>query len=1627
MVGFGCTLIFLLPLVGSTKEFYAVNSLPSTNFTCYRNNETFQPCSTLDILVGQLHSQKISRIYLLDRKLQISRNVHLNFSFLYKVTIKPWRNNSLSTLVCNSDFSITFSGAKEVTVQSIQFKECGKSNPLILIDTSGLSVKLLQIINVTFTRSNQSSLKIVSDIHELQVINSTFTGGAKGVNIEITGTVLKTILRSTTFSHNTVGSFKMHESLNESSLYIQNCTFSNNNVSDFSIYLFSINSIVIQSSSFEDNFANNFIQIESVINMSIVDTCFHSNVVQKGSVLQLTGHPSIASLLSFDSNIFTNHTAKVSDGGLLSVNCLQTFFRNCVFQGNVVTGSGSTLTISESSLTVVNMTVFEENVASLGGAVKGKSIQKLYVDGCNFTKNIAECGGALIFTGEAIFIQNSVFNDNEAKEHGGALQIHGQIVSITGSHYYKNYASFGDAGAINITVNGNLHITSSKFTFNEARSGGALSINKGYQGHILFNNTSFERNRATRGNGGAISTTLAELEEIVFSDFKFDNSDAVKFTLGFSTFYKNSAYSGGAISSTGIVIVIESSNFSRNHALIDGGATLLNSKFVVLKKCIFRDNLAGKFLESLGNGGALKTSGTILFISQSFFYTNKAGSGGALLILTNNLTRIYSSNFIHNQAFIYGGAIGIDSGIILEIHSCNFDTNEAQAIIVYSLVTFATLATNFTSNLNNAISIQKARIMILRNCLFYNNTSYDLGGTVWVVKQNTELIFIANCVFRNNTAAKGGAIVFDANEEYFSTNPSSCSNFFDKADAIIDEINTVLQQKHINNISLLVYNWDSFNLTIISNCTFAYNNATHLRSYGGAILVRGRHSDEVSIIKNSVYDQLVFMNCTFVGNSALIGGGIFCYSCKVFVKNTLFHDNTAKINGGGVSLKLSEICFSGNVSFIANKVISKQGKGGALYSDDRREDCEKDLCPVLWTSQSTLSFVDNIANKGPAVFGGMLNQCNRLPEESLEASLKRLEFDSMPYSWDSYAITSSGVKFCYADSCKIHKVNRSISPGQSFTVNVACLDQMGLPLNNCIVKSDGYETAKFQLGRGETTKRTINGFEQLSFHLYSNILNSTSLIIYSEVLCSKSMWNKIEVLLDVRPCPMGYYLEKMKCICDYRLKTIFKSIECNITNELIFTSSGWFSYEGNSLRMNSKCPLNYCQYQRTFVSPLQPDDQCAYNCGGVLCGRCLANYSVVLGSWKCMECSHTSSYNFIWLTVVMALAGVILVVFLLLVKMTVSSGTINGLIFYSNILSFSGMLNHQNCAIHPFLHVFISWINLDSGIEVCFYSGMDVYQKTWLQFVYPFYILLLVGVIILVCHYSSKVMKLMGVRNIEVLATLFLLSYAKLLKTIVTALSVTNIMVASADNITDPLRPHKVWVYDGNIDYFSSKHLPLFIVAVLLLFTLFVPYTLFLLCGQWLHYLPRKRGFRWIHSTVISTIMDAYHAPYTKHHRYWTGLGLLIRCCLFTIFGTSYSTGINLMSISIAVILLLVIRIASSGKLYRNKVVGLLELFYLSNLGILATVLLINDTFCVAITVSTSLSLIGFVGVLLYHLHHETKKSNFYKFIKRRFNILVIAIETKCAISEKEEKNVISEQENTTTYFELRESLIDSS
>ena len=51
--------------------------------------------------------------------------------------------------------------------------------------------------------------------------------------------------------------------------------------------------------------------------------------------------------------------------------------------------------------------------------------------------------------------------------------------------------------------------------------------------------------------------------------------------------------------------------------------------------------------------------------------------------------------------------------------------------------------------------------------------------------------------------------------------------------------------------------------------------------------------------------------------------------------------------------------------------------------------------------------------------------------------------------------------------------------------------------------------------------------------------------------------------------------------------------------------------------------------------------------------------------------------------------------------------------------------------------MFIAWLNLDFGTEISFFVGLDAFWKMWLQFVFPFYIWALAGIIIIAYRYSS--------------------------------------------------------------------------------------------------------------------------------------------------------------------------------------------------------------------------------------------------------------------------------------------------
>ena len=268
------------------------------------------------------------------------------------------------------------------------------------------------------------------------------------------------------------------------------------------------------------------------------------------------------------------------------------------------------------------------------------------------------------------------------------------------------------------------------------------------------------------------------------------------------------------------------------------------------------------------------------------------------------------------------------------------------------------------------------------------------------------------------------------------------------------------------------------------------------------------------------------------------------------------------------------------------------------------------------------------------------------------------------------------------------------------------------------------------LAQFQDTQKVKKNCTELYYQVHSSATNySQTLVLYADGPCSTN-GQLLGIPLEFLPCPPGFSLNSSgnTCGCEPRLQKY--TTKCNITRRAI-TREGvfWVGYDNHSqvLILQQYCPFDYCKLATDHISfSLNNTDlQCESSRSGILCGKCKSGLSIALGSSKCLQCSNLH----IWLIIPFALAGVALVLLLLVCRLTVAAGTINGLIFYANIVTVNRAIffppNETNI-----LTVFIAWLNLDLGIETCFFDGMDEYVRSWLQFVFPLYVWTLVGLII---------------------------------------------------------------------------------------------------------------------------------------------------------------------------------------------------------------------------------------------------------------------------------------------------------
>ena len=278
-----------------------------------------------------------------------------------------------------------------------------------------------------------------------------------------------------------------------------------------------------------------------------------------------------------------------------------------------------------------------------------------------------------------------------------------------------------------------------------------------------------------------------------------------------------------------------------------------------------------------------------------------------------------------------------------------------------------------------------------------------------------------------------------------------------------------------------------------------------------------------------------------------------------------------------------------------------------------------------------------------------------------------------------------------------------------------------------------------------------------------------------------------------------------------------------------------------------------------------PDTQCVNNRAGMACGQCSSGLDAIFGSLKCVKCSN------IWLILLPAfiLAGVVLVLALFVLNLTVVDGRINGFILYINAI----VGNSYIYDIFPssFISIPTCLFNLDLGIETCFYHGMTEYHKTWLQFAFPVYLLFIVAVLAFASRYYSSVEKLTRRRVIPVIATIFLLSYSKLLLvTIKVLFSYTNVY-SLPDN-----KKTVIWEWDSSIPLFGLKFSILFVVCLLVLLFVLLPLSFLLIFTKHFY------RFNFV-VKYLKPYLDAFQAPFKDSHRYYPGVELIIRTLSFVL------------------------------------------------------------------------------------------------------------------------------------------------
>ena len=1105
----------------------------------------------------------------------------------------------------------------------------------------------------------------------------------------------------------------------------------------------------------------------------------------------------------------------------------------------------------------------------------------------------------------------------------------------------------------------------------------------------------------------SISTPSVEIRNLVFLGCKINLNSVANLTIDECTFLSHNWNTAMLQVNKSTAIIIESSFIASNDAQIckNGSDHSNDCEAMIVSHTSNVSICTSTFTGKRGRA--------LFAISSKIDITDSTLCNSSTTPLVNHMALIASRNSI------------------LQMKSTTIINNERQVIMFARYSSITITDSSFISNYG-AFYAGKSNISFDNTSISGNSGSFSMI----LVKAHGNITNgnisnnIGSFVIRNTYLKFNGSNVFADCVQRYNKTKENCS----QAQGTITSIHSILDfygrtmfvDNHSEKSGGAIHALGS-KIFVYGNLTIANNFAED--SGGGAYLY---------------LTQLVcFGNCTISGNRANnTGGGIHAISTQIFLRShsvrnfrpltrshckcslLIIADNKATRGGGLYSEMNSRISgldsvdYHYSISFVRNNGTL----GGAIFIEDKTYSgtcgstssshyLTKTAC-FLQTYyddshpriQSTkhITFVSNSADKGSILYGGLLDRCtvDRLADVYMQTDCSHL-IDGLTYFMNESGLTSESkndissdavrVCFCQAKpNCSYKPPTISVMKGEEFNVSVIAVDQVDQPVEATISVA---LSSKYTLAEGQLQQNVTLNCTNLTFKI-SSLYDSINLSLYAETGPCRSggiSVNTVKVNFKTCTCPIGFQVstEETKCECEC-LQELQPCMSASKSQPYLLQRQDncWVGYDVNKgYLIYPNCPYDYCESKLdmsiNLSDPNGADVQCAFNRSGFLCGKCKAGFSLSIGTTHCIKCPKHWRGILITYIVAAAFSGIVIVAVIFVFNLTVASGTINGLIFYANIVLANGRTFLP--FVNPnFFTVFIALLNSELGLERCLYDGVDAYAKTWLALLFPLYLIVLVVIIMITSKHSTKCAYLIGKRNpVAMLATLILLSYTSIIRKVIDIFSSATLRYADGSR-------DKFWRLDASVRYFQGKHIPLFLMAMFLT-VIGLIYTVLLFSWQWLLRVPDKKMFSWIRNTKLNSFMDAYLAPYKQQYRYWTGFLLFARIVINFMLAVNESGDdqYNLLTVGIVTTIVLLLKAYLGDKVYKNSALDYLECTFYFNLLIftLASFYSLSHRKCLKASayVSISITLVVFLGILFYHVHLSLNKFTWYSKLKSKF------------------------------------------